>query len=52
MKVLLLVFAFGQAEPVIVQEYLTLNHCDSKANYINKEKNNYSAICVTKLAQN
>ena len=46
--ILLVVFAFGQPTPVIVQEYRSLDSCESKAYFINRKNDQYSAICEIK----
>lgn len=45
---ILLVFAFGQPDPVVTKEYASASACESKAHFINAKKDQYSARCIPK----
>lgn len=42
----LLVFALGQKEPVIMQEFRSEHACEMKAHRLNEDDTNLSALCV------
>lgn len=45
---ILLMYALGQPNPILIQEFPSASACESKAHFINRKKDQYSAICVPK----
>lgn len=44
----LVIYAFGQPNPVITQEFHSKESCEHKAYFINRKDDQYSAMCYPK----